>query len=59
MRSSQHWPRNRVHPESGSSAAKRDLCRIRVGDYRIIYAIDDRAQAVNVIRIRHRSKAYD
>jgi mRNA interferase RelE/StbE len=37
----------------------RDLWRIRVGDYRVIYSVDDRARAVDVIRVRHRSKAYD
>jgi mRNA interferase RelE/StbE len=36
-----------------------DLWRIRVGDYRVIYSVDDRARAVDVIRVRHRSKAYD
>ena len=32
--------------------------RIRIGDYRIIYEIDDRAKAVRVMHVRHRSKAY-
>jgi mRNA interferase RelE/StbE len=36
-----------------------DLWRIRVGDYRVIYSIDDRARLVDIVRIRHRSKAYD
>ena len=34
------------------------LWRIRVGDYKIIYAIDDGARTVDVGRVRHRSKAY-
>jgi mRNA interferase RelE/StbE len=33
--------------------------RIRVGDYRIIYTIDDSARAVDVVAVRHRSKAYE
>ena len=33
--------------------------RIRVGDYRIIYIIDDAARAVDVVAVRHRSKAYE
>ena len=33
--------------------------RIRVGDYRVIYAIDDATRVVDIIYIRHRSKAYD
>ncbi|HDH58022.1 MAG TPA: type II toxin-antitoxin system RelE/ParE family toxin [Bacteroidetes bacterium] len=32
--------------------------RIRVGDYRVIYEIDDRAKAVRVMRIRHRRDVY-
>ena len=35
-----------------------NLWRIRVGDYRVIYAIDDTQQAVDVTGVRHRSKAY-
>lgn len=33
--------------------------RIRVGDWRILYEIDDRQRVVDVGAIRHRSKAYD
>lgn len=32
--------------------------RIRVGDYRVIYEIDDRAQVVRVMLVRHRREAY-
>jgi len=32
--------------------------RIRVGEYRIIYEIDDAATAVRVMRVRHRRDAY-
>ena len=32
--------------------------RIRVGDYRIIYGIDEKEKAVRVMRIRHRREAY-
>jgi len=34
------------------------LWRIRVGDYRIIYSINDVDKLVDVVHIRHRSKAY-
>ena len=33
--------------------------RLRVGEYRVIYEIDDRAHRVIIIRARHRSEAYD
>jgi len=32
--------------------------RIRVGDYRIVYVIDDAARTVDVTRIRHRREVY-
>jgi mRNA interferase RelE/StbE len=33
--------------------------RIRVGDYRIVYVIDDDAKTVDVTRIAHRREVYD
>lgn len=36
-----------------------DLWRIRIGDYRVVYAIDDILQSVDVIAVRHRSQAYN
>ena len=33
--------------------------RIRVGDYRVVYAIDDAKLIVEVTRIRHRSEVYE
>ncbi|MBI5375922.1 MAG: type II toxin-antitoxin system RelE/ParE family toxin [Candidatus Schekmanbacteria bacterium] len=32
--------------------------RIRVGVYRIIYEIDEKAKAVRVMRVRHRRESY-
>jgi mRNA interferase RelE/StbE len=32
--------------------------RIRVGDYRILYQIDDDAQTVTIVRVKHRREAY-
>ena len=32
--------------------------RIRTGDYRIIYEIDDDQKAVRIMRIRHRREVY-
>jgi mRNA interferase RelE/StbE len=32
--------------------------RIRVGDHRIIYEINDKARTVKVMRIRHRREVY-
>jgi mRNA interferase RelE/StbE len=33
--------------------------RIRVGDYRVVYTIDDARLLVQVTRIRHRSAVYE
>lgn len=33
--------------------------RIRVGDYRVVYTINDAKLLVEVTRIRHRSEVYD
>ena len=32
--------------------------RIRMGDYRILYEVDEKAKAVRVMRVRHRREAY-
>ena len=32
--------------------------RIRVGEYRILYQIDDRHHLIEIYRIKHRSQAY-
>lgn len=33
--------------------------RIRVGEYRVIYTIEDARRSISVTRIRHRSEVYD
>jgi mRNA interferase RelE/StbE len=37
---------------------EKNLWRIRVGDYRVIYAIYEGERRVDIIAVRHRSKAY-
>jgi mRNA interferase RelE/StbE len=39
-------------------AGGEDLLRVRVGDYRIIYRIEDRHLVVLIIRIGHRGEVY-
>jgi len=39
-------------------SGSQDRWRIRVGDYRIIYSIDDEAQRVTILRIAHRREVY-
>jgi len=37
---------------------EKDLYRVRVGDFRVIYQIQDRALVVLVLRVRQRGDAY-
>lgn len=39
------------------SGSKNDW-RIRIGEYRIVYEIDDSAKVVKVMRVRHRREVY-
>jgi mRNA interferase RelE/StbE len=36
----------------------RDQWRLRVGDWRVIYIIDDAAKRVSITRVRHRREVY-
>jgi mRNA interferase RelE/StbE len=49
---------NEPRPVGAVKLAGRDDFRIRVGDYRIVYAIDDHDHAVLVARIAHRREVY-
>lgn len=46
-------------PPGCKKLAGREGWRIRVGDYRVIYEIDDRAQSITVMHIGHRRDVYD
>ena len=37
----------------------KQLWRIRVGDYRVVYAIDDNKNLVDIIAVRHRKDVYE
>jgi mRNA interferase RelE/StbE len=37
----------------------KDLWRIRVGDYRIVYIVDDDSKTVSVTRVAHRKDVYE
>jgi mRNA interferase RelE/StbE len=32
--------------------------RIRIGDYRVLYEIDEKAKALRIMRVRHRREVY-
>jgi mRNA interferase RelE/StbE len=37
----------------------KDQWRIRIGDWRVIYFVDDSAKRVSITRVAHRREAYD
>ncbi len=45
-------------PAGVKKLSGRDAWRIRVGDYRVIYEINDEALVIQVITIRHRRDVY-
>jgi mRNA interferase RelE/StbE len=45
-------------PHGVAKLAGRDDFRVRVGDYRIVYAVDDAERTVLVARIAHRREVY-
>ncbi len=36
-----------------------NLYRIRVGDYRVVYAIEDEIRIVEIVKVAHRKEVYD
>ena len=50
----------RSHPNIKSLKGEfLSLLRFRVGDWRVVYRIDDSKQTVTVIKIAHRSEVYE
>ena len=45
-------------PGSEKLAGKSDLYRVRVGTYRILYAIEDAIRVVQVVKVGHRREVY-
>jgi mRNA interferase RelE/StbE len=45
-------------PGSTKLAGREDRVRIRQGDYRVLYSVDDEKRAVTVFRIAHRRDVY-
>lgn len=37
----------------------KDQWRIRVGDYRVVYLLDDAKALVTIVRVAHRKEVYD
>ncbi len=52
------WLKPRGHQVAGRLTGTKNDWRIRVGDYRIIYEVDDNVRIVKVMRVRDRREAY-
>jgi mRNA interferase RelE/StbE len=52
--------RENPRPRGAEALAGRlkGLHRLRVGDYRVVFQVDERAREVTVTRVRHRSQVY-
>jgi mRNA interferase RelE/StbE len=50
--------RDDPYPRGSIKLAGRDRYRIRQGDYRILYAVDDTRVLVEIVKIGHRSDVY-
>jgi mRNA interferase RelE/StbE len=44
--------------QGSTKLAGRDDYRVRVGDWRIVYEVDDQRRRVVIIRVAHRSDVY-
>ena len=49
---------NTPRPSGSLKLTGRDVYRLRVGDWRIVYGIDDAARTVTVARVLHRREVY-
>lgn len=47
-----------ARPAGGEKLSGQEKYRIRQGDYRVVYAIDDDAQTATVFKIAHRRDVY-
>ena len=45
-------------PGSRKLRGASDLYRIRIGDYRVLYAMNEETASLLIVRIRHRGTAY-
>lgn len=45
-------------PAGCQKLTNREEWRVRQGDYRVLYSIDDSKKLVTVVRIKHRAKVY-
>jgi mRNA interferase RelE/StbE len=50
--------RNNPRPVTSKKLHGREGYRMRIGDYRVLYTVDDRAKTVVIISVGHRQDVY-
>lgn len=49
---------NNPRPPGSEELSAQECCRVRQGDYRIVYSIDDKNLIVDIFKIGHRREIY-
>lgn len=49
---------NDPHPYGAEKLTDKEAYKLRVGVYRVLYTIDDKARLVTIYRIKHRREVY-
>jgi len=49
---------NNPRPVGSEKLSGQDRYRVRQGDYRIVYAVDDESRTVEVVKVGHRREVY-
>ncbi|MEA3225498.1 MAG: type II toxin-antitoxin system RelE/ParE family toxin [Planctomycetota bacterium] len=45
-------------PQGSQKLSRQEYFRVRQGDYRIVYSIDDRDSSIDIVKIGHRREVY-
>ena len=45
-------------PDDSKRLSRKEQYRVRQGDYRIVYSVDDKVMAVEIVKIGHRREVY-
>ena len=47
------------HPQGSKKiTGSQNDWRLRIGDYRVLYEIDNKTRTINIMRVKHRREAY-
>ncbi|MGD1105371.1 MAG: type II toxin-antitoxin system RelE/ParE family toxin [Terriglobia bacterium] len=58
--SSEKWTLCAIHHgPQGARKGYKDQWRVRVGDWRVVYIIDDAAKLISITRLAHRREVYE